>query len=82
MLFNSREQTVFTNMGRSHFLPQITEGQQAPSQINGVYYARLAGSSGSYGRRIATTTCLLTFALEKRTDGAWFMRKVSVTVRP
>ena len=82
MLFNSREQAVFTNMGMSHFIPQITEGQQAPSQINGVYYARRAGIRGSYGRRLSTTTCLLTFALEKRNDAALFMRKVSVTVLP
>jgi hypothetical protein len=29
----TRKQAVFTNMGRSHFIPQITEGQQATSQI-------------------------------------------------
>jgi len=69
-------------MGMSHFIPQITEGQQATSQINGVYYARRAGIRGSYGRRLSTTTCLLTFALEKRNDGALFLRKVSVTVIP
>jgi hypothetical protein len=29
----TRKQAVFTNMGKSHFIPQITEGQQATSQI-------------------------------------------------
>jgi hypothetical protein len=29
----TRKQAVFTNMARSHFIPQITEGQQAISQI-------------------------------------------------
>jgi len=42
--------------------------------------AKGSGLENAFSAGPSTTTCLLTFALEKRNDAALFLRKVRVTV--